>query len=292
MKKAMVIDGNSLVYRVFWATFKMLPYYKEHNLTPTNAVSLFVKTVLTLLSRQQYDYAFIAFDHAKHTFRSQMLDQYKANRKPMPEELAIQLPIINQFLDAIGIKHLSQEGYEADDLIGSFCQLMNNNQIQVDVFSSDKDMLQLVNDLTSVNLFKVGISETIKYEPSNFSSLYFGLNPCQVVDFKAIVGDGSDNFPGIKGLGPKGAANLLKKYGSFASIYEHIAELPQVQQTKFVQGKDSGELCYKIATIKKDLFTSNNIDEFIKNIFNTDQLTKLINDFKLPSLFKFIKKEQ
>ncbi|MCQ3907741.1 MAG: 5'-3' exonuclease [Mycoplasmoidaceae bacterium] len=269
----------------------MLPYYKEHNLTPTNAVNLFTKAVLTLLQRDNYDYCFVAFDHAKHTFRSEMLDQYKANRKPMPAELFVQLPMVHSFLDAIGIKHESQEGFEADDLIGSYCKLMNDNQVQVDVFSSDKDMLQLVNELTSVNLFKVGVSETVRYEPSNFANLYFGLNPCQVVDYKAIVGDGSDNFPGIKGMGPKSAAELLKKYGSFANIYQNLSQLSAIQAQKFIDGRSSGELCYKIATIKKDLFTSKQIDEFIKGNFDQQYFIKLVNDYKLPSLLKHLPKK-
>ena len=291
MKKAMVIDGNSLIYRVYWATFKMLPYYKEHNLIPTNAVNLFTKAVLTLLQRDQYDYVFVAFDHAKHTFRSEMLDQYKANRKPMPTELFVQLPMVHSFLDVMGIKHLSQEGFEADDLIGSYCKLMNDNQIQVDVFSSDKDMLQLVNELTSVNLFKVGVSETIKYEPSNFANLYFGLQPSQVVDFKAIVGDGSDNFPGIKGMGPKSAAELLKRYGSFANIYQNLSQLSAAQAQKFIDNKASGDLCYQIATIKKDLFNTKQIDEFLKGQFNEQRFIELANQFKLPSLLKHLPKK-
>ncbi len=268
----------------------MLDYYKANNLIPTNAVNLFTKAVLTLLQRDQYDYVFVAFDHAKHTFRSDMLDQYKANRKPMPMELFVQLPMVNTFLDAIGIKHLSQEGFEADDLIGSYCKLMNDNEIKVDVFSSDKDMLQLVNELTSVNLFKVGVSETVRYEPSNFASLYYGLTPSQVVDFKAIVGDGSDNFPGVKGIGPKTAANMLKKYGTFANIFQNLSQLSAVQAQKFIEGKDSGELCYKIATIKKDLFSDNKIEEFVLGQFNKEKFVSLANEYKLPSLIKFINK--
>ncbi len=268
----------------------MLPYFQQHNLIPTNAVNLFTKAVLTLLQRDNYDYVFVAFDHAKHTFRSEMLDQYKANRKPMPMELFVQLPMVHSFLDAMGIKHESKEGFEADDLIGSYCKLMNDNQVMVDVFSSDKDMLQLVNDLTSVNLFKVGVSETVRYQPGNFASLYFGLAPNQVVDFKAIVGDGSDNFPGIKGMGPKTAADLLKKFGSFANIYQNLSQLSAAQAQKFIDHKASGELCYQIATIKKDLFTNKQIDEFIKGQFNEQKFIQLANEYKLPSLLKFVKK--
>lgn len=292
MQKAMVIDGNSLVYRVFWATFKMLDYYKQHNLVPTNAVNLFVKTIIKLIGENNYDYVFVAFDHAKKTFRSQMLEQYKANRKPMPEDLVTQLPIIKEFLDSLGIYHLSVEGFEADDLIGSYCKLMNENQIKVDVYSSDKDMLQLVNDLTEVNLFKVGISEIVRYETSNFANLFFGLKPCQVVDYKAIVGDGSDNFPGIKGIGPKVACNLLQKYETFANIYNNLSQLSQTQAQKFIDNKQSGQLCYDIATIKTDLFLAKNLNpsEFVKKEICKDKFFSLTDKYKLPSLAKYISK--
>lgn len=286
--KAIVIDGNSLVYRVYWATFKMLDYFKQNNLTPTNAVNLFTKAVMTLLNRDRYDFCFVAFDHAKHTFRSEMLDEYKANRKPMPDELRVQLPMIHNMLDAIGVVHLSQEGFEADDLIGSFCKLMNTNNIQVDVFSSDKDMLQLVNDLTNVNLFKVGVSETQQYNINNFGQLFYGLKPCQIVDYKAIVGDGSDNFPGVKGIGPKTACNLLVKYGTFDNIYNNLTSLNPGQQAKFFEGKTSGKLCYEIATIKRDLFINKQTNDFAKKTLDFNKFTQLVNEYKIPSLLKLL----
>lgn len=291
MKKAMVIDGNSLVYRMFWATFKMLDYYKKNNLQPTNAVNLFIKAVIKLLKLDNYDYAFVAFDHKKTTFRNEKLEEYKANRKPMPDDLRSQLPIIHTFLDSLGVYHLSQEGFEADDLIGSYCKLMNQNQIQVEVFTSDKDMLQLVNELTHVNLFKTGISETVKHELSNFANLYHGLKPCQVIDFKAIVGDGSDNFCGIKGIGPKTAVDLLIKYGSFKNIYDNLSQLTPTQAQKFIDNKASGELCYDIATIRTNLFEQRQIDEFLKKQINQQQFEKLCVDYKLPSLANYLKKD-
>lgn len=288
MKKAMVIDGNSLVYRVYWATFKMLDYYKTNNLTPTNAVNLFIKAVLKLMHNNDYEYVFVAFDHAKHTFRSEMLDQYKANRKPMPDDLFVQLPLINNMLDSLGLVHQSLEGFEADDLIGSYTKLMNDNGIAVDVYSSDKDMLQLVNELTSVNLFKVGISETTRYEANNFASLFFGLKPSQIVDYKAIVGDGSDNFPGIKGIGPKTAINLLIKFNTFDNIYANLSQIPTTQAQKFIDNKANGQLCYQIATIKKDLFNGKQIQEFVKKSLNYDRFKQLCEDYKLPSLLGYL----
>ncbi|MCQ2748257.1 MAG: hypothetical protein MJ223_03405 [Mycoplasmoidaceae bacterium] len=139
-------------------------------------------------------------------------------------------------------------------------------------------MLQLVSQLTNVNLFKVGVSETVKYTVDNFADLFYGLTPSQIVDSKAICGDGSDNFCGIKGIGPKTAANLLKKYNCFSNIYAHIDELAAGQKQKFIENKASGKLCYQIATIKKDLFGNRQLDEFIKNSCNYDQFIKLCNE--------------
>lgn len=290
MVKAIVIDGNSLVYRAYWATYKMLDYFKKNNLVPTNAVNLFTKSILNLFKDKQYDYGFIAFDHARHTFRSQMLDKYKANRKPMPDDLRTQLPMIFKMLETIGISFCSKEGYEADDLIGSFCKIMNDKQIIIDVFSSDRDMLQLVNDLTTVNLFKVGVSQVITYNLSNFKQLYYGLTPKQIIDYKAIVGDGSDNFPGIKGIGPKAAIKLLIKYDTLDNIYANLNNLSLKQKQQFENNKDMAYLCYKIATINKSLFSENDLDYFRKKPFNKEKFISLVNEYKIPSLLNKIVK--
>lgn len=290
MSKAIVIDGNSLVYRTYWATYKMLNYFKENNLTPTNAVNLFTKSVLNLFKNKQYDYAFVAFDHAKQTFRSAMLDKYKANRNPMPDDLRTQLPMIFRILESMGIAFFSKEGYEADDLIGSFCKIMNDTKIDVDVFTSDRDMLQLVNNLTTVNLFKVGVSKVVTYNLSNFSQLYYGLSPKQVIDYKAIVGDGSDNFPGIKGIGPKVATQLLLKYITLDNIYVNLDNLSLKQKQLFVNNKDMAYLCYKIATINNTLFNIGNLDIFRKKAFNKEKFVSLVNEYKIPSLLNKISK--
>lgn len=279
--KAIVIDGNSLIYRVYWATFKMLPFYQKNNLTPTNAVNLFIKCLFKLIENNKYSYFFVAFDHSKYTFRTKMLNQYKANRKSMPNELAVQLPIVKQLLNLMGIKYLSLENFEADDLIGSYCKLMNDNQIEVDIFTSDKDMLQLVNNLTNVNLFKVGISQITKYTFDNFSSLFYGLTPNQIVDYKSITGDGSDNFSGIKGIGPKTAITLLKKYTYLENIYKNLANLNLTQQQKFIQYQKQGELCYQLAKIKKDIFLDKNINEFLRKDFNVKEFINYAKKFNL-----------
>ena len=141
-KKAIAIDGNCLMYRCFYATFKQLEYYQKHNLKPLNVFNLFVYSILKLINTKNYDYGIIAFDHSKHTFRSEKYDKYKEGRKPMPEALASQLSLVKDSPKLMGILGMEIPNYEADDIIGSFTKLMNKNNVEVEIYSSDRDMLQ------------------------------------------------------------------------------------------------------------------------------------------------------
>lgn len=288
MAKALAIDGNSLVYRCFYATQSMLNYYHKNNLIPSNALRLVVQMVAKLLSSTTYDYVFIAFDHYKKTFRNEMFADYKAKRQKTPDDLIIQIPWIRQTLEAMGIYCFSLQGFEADDLVGSYCKIMNQQNISVDVYTSDKDLLQLVNNLTSLHMFKTGISTTQTYTCDNFASLFFGLQPKQVVDYKAIIGDGSDNFSGIKGIGPKTASNLLVKYQTFDNIYLHLDELALTQKSKFIEFKSQAELCYKLAKIKDDLFDHQSIQTFIKKPIDMEKYQQIGQQLKINNFEKYI----
>lgn len=287
--KALAIDGNSLLFRCYYATIKMLDYYHKNNLIPTNAIFLMISTIFKLLNNS-YQYVFIAFDAHRKTFRNQIFPNYKMNRSKTPEDLIIQLGWIKKIISAMGIYHEARDNYEADDLIGSFVKKMNDNNISVDIYSSDRDLLQLITPLTNYHMFKVGLSKTTLYTNNNFSSLFYGLKPNQVVDFKAIVGDSSDNFTGIKGIGPKGAANLLQKYGSLNEIYRHINELSQKNQQILSddENKKSCQICHQIAQIKDDLFLSQSIDKFVKKNINLEEFNKIIDHLKIPSFKKYI----
>lgn len=288
-KKAIVIDGNSLIYRSFYATFKQLAYYKEHNFPPANAIKLVGFTVCKLLEEQEYDYALFALDHGKKTFRNDEFEEYKAGRKPMPDDLVSQLPEISRFIQSIGIKVLSLPGIEADDIIGSYTKIMNDNDIDVTIFSSDKDMLQLVNDKTSVSLFKTGISERDIFTKDNFSEKFFGLKPNQIPDYKGIAGDSSDNLCGVKGIGPKTAIELLLKYEKLENIYTNINDLTLNQQEKFNNSKDHSKLCKKLATIKNDVLNDSKIEHFLKCPMNVDEFKKIVRIYHFSGFDKFIK---
>ena len=254
-RKAIAIDGNSLLYRCFYATFKQLPYYAQHNIQPTNALNLFVYSILKLLTSNKYDL-------------------YKDGRKPMPKELVVQLPEIKMSPELMGVLGMSLENYEADDLIGSFAKLMNKNNVSVEIYSSDRDMLQLVNELNEIKLIKTGVSVFDNINIDNFKTKFFELTPNQVVDYKGIAGDSSDHLKGIAGIGPKTAASLLKQYGSLEGIYDHINELPAKIQTKMNDYKQQAFDCKEIEKNYKDLFNENELDMYATKVPNFDKLFK------------------
>lgn len=288
-KKAIVIDGNSLIYRVFYATYQQLDYYKKNNLPPANAIRLVASIVLKLLNENQYDYALFALDSHKKTFRTEQFEDYKAGRKPMPEELLSQLEDIKNIVSAIGLNIEAIPGIEADDIIGSYCKIMNDSDVDVTIFTSDRDMLQLVSPKTSVSFFVKGISVRDLYTEQNFCEKFMGLKPCQIPDFKGISGDSSDNLTGVKGIGPKTAVSLLQKYGSLDDIYNHINELNETQAKKFNECKGHAKLCKSLATIRLDVLNNRSINEFLTKNFNVDEFEKIITYYKLDSLRNLLK---
>lgn len=286
-KKALVIDGNSLIYRAFYATGNQLAYYKQHNLPPVNALKLVMLIVLKLINQTHYDYVLMALDHEKKTLRHNVFAEYKAGRKPMPEDLYTQLPLIREAINIMGINTLSLPGIEADDIIGSYAKLMNSNEIEVEIYSSDKDLLQLVNERTVVNLFKTGISDIHKITKENFAEAFFGLQPHQVCDFKGISGDSSDNLAGVKGIGPKAAQELITKYGSLENIYNSLHELTVSQQEKFKNAKDVAIMCKQLSTIQLDVLPNYSINTFIKKPVDQKKFNDLVNRYHFKGFEKY-----
>lgn len=288
LKKAIVIDGNSLIYRAYYATLNQLAYYEKNNLPPHNALKLTMLIVLKLLSQQQYDYALIAFDHGKKTLRHDIYANYKAGRKPMPEQLVYQLPLIKQAIDIIGIKQLSLEGIEADDIIGWFSNLMNKLNVEVEIFSSDKDLLQLVNQKTFVNLLKTGVSDIQRVGLENFAQVFNGLAPHQVIDFKGISGDSSDNLTGVKGIGPKTASELILKYESLENIYANLDQLSETQRNKFIEHKNNAFMCKHLSTIQIDIPLDLKSEDFIKKLIDKNLLRQWVNKYHFSGFEKYV----
>ncbi len=287
MKKAVVIDGNSLIYRAYYATYKQLEYNLQHGIVPNNAIKLMLQMVLTIISDGNYDYGLVCFDHGKKTFRHDQYSEYKAGRKPMPPELVSQLAPTRLGLELIGLNVLSIENIEADDLIGSFAKKCNAHEIRVDIFSSDQDLLQLVNENTHVNLLKTGVSNIVINTVDNFSALNLGLSPKQFCDYKAIIGDSSDNIHGIKGVGPKTASQLLIKYNNLTNIYNHIDELSSTVAEKFRNGKEAVDLALNLVKIEVD-HPLEEIESYQLRNIDKEKFSEFIEEYKINSLSKYL----
>ena len=223
-KKIFVIDGNSLLFRAFFATSMgdTTNIMRTSTGIPTNAIFAFSNMISKIMSSMKLgDSIFIAFDADSHTFRKEEFDQYKANRKPTDPALIEQFPISREFLDALSIVHYEEHGIEADDIAGTVAKMASKEGYTVEIYTSDKDYLQLIDDQITVNLLKTGLSNM---EPMTEKAMLehpkFGYKPAQIIDFKGLRGDASDNLPGIPGIGDKGAVDLIKKYGSLDAIID------------------------------------------------------------------------
>lgn len=244
MEKLVLIDGNSLLNRAFYAT----PVFTTKDGTPTNGVFGFVKLMLKIISDKKPTYFAVAFDVHAPTFRHKVYSDYKAGRKPMPTELSVQFPILKEVLQAMKIKVCELPGYEADDLLGT---LAKRFPVQTYIYTGDRDAYQLVDDTTMVCFTKKGVSELLELTAENFKD-EIGLTPAQIIDYKALMGDKSDNIPGVAGVGEKTALNLLYDYKTLEGVYAHIDEIKGALNTKLTQNKDNAFFSKQLATINTD----------------------------------------
>ena len=245
MKNLVIIDGNSLVNRAFYA----LPLLATSTGKIYNAVYGFCNILIKLITEDKPDYIVVAFDAAKKTFRNDMYKDYKGTRKGMPEELAVQMPVLKDLLKQMHIKTVEKVGIEADDIIGTLSRRFDN--VHSIIVTGDRDSLQLINSHTDVWLTKHGISEILELNERQLKE-EFGLLPSQIVDLKSLMGDASDNIPGVRGIGEKTAKNLLATYGTMQNVYAHVDDISGKTRDKLIEGKDMAELSYKLATIVTD----------------------------------------
>ncbi len=287
MSKCIIIDGNSLFYRAYFATKNNYDYAISNQVVPNNGIVTFYRMFKKLFDREVYSYALIAFDHGEKTFRHETDPNYKSNRKTTPDDLIKQMLASKDILDAIGFKTLSKENFEADDLIGSCAKLFNDNNINVEIFSSDKDMLQLVNEKTNVNLLKKGVSDILQYNATNFQHQFFNLKPNQIVDFKGLVGDSSDSLKGVIGIGEKTGVKLLNQYQNIDNIYSQIDTLDTTLsiKNKLLNGKDEAYRCREMSRIVLDLFKNENITSFRIKEEDFKPIIDLIEEYRIHYLF-------
>ena len=253
--KFLVIDGSSLIHRAFFA----LPPLTTKNGVHTGAVYGFCNMLLRLLADVQPKWLAVAFDKSRKTFRTEMFADYKGQRKPTPSELSEQFPLARKVLEAMNIAALELDNYEADDIIGTFAEHAPA-EAEVIIVTGDRDELQLLSSRTSVYFTKRGISDLKKYTPEVFAEEYENLTPKQLIDLKGLMGDTSDNIPGIPGVGPKTALKLINEYGSVENVLENADKISgKALREKVLNNKESALLSKKLATIFTDVPVDTNL---------------------------------
>lgn len=283
MKKVVLVDGNNLMFRSYFATLYSGSTLRNKKGFPTNAIYGFVNMINKIISEEKPMYMAVAFDIGK-TFRHEKYDYYKGKRDNTPDELKEQFPIAKQILTAMNIKYFELQGYEADDIIGTFSKKCEqDDDFKALIVSSDKDLLQLITEQTEVKLLKT--KDYIRMDYKTFYDTY-GIEPIKMIDLKALMGDASDNIPGVKGIGEKTALKLLTTYGSLSSIYEHIDEIKGSVKDKLIQDKDNAYMSYNIATIYKDVPLNVELEELAYIPKDKNELYKIYNELEFYSLIK------
>jgi len=283
-KTLYIIDGTALFYRAYFAFIRNpLINSKGENISATFG---FINSLLKIINGEQPDYLTIAFDTRQPTFRHKMYDEYKSTRAKMPEELVDQLPRIHQAVEALNIPVFEKEGYEADDIIGTIATKAAKEGLDVWCVSGDKDFFQLVNDNIKIYYPKRTTGEAEKFGPEEIKNK-FGVYPSKVIDKLALMGDSSDNVPGIRGIGPKTADNLLTQFGSLEKILENyeLIKSKGVRQ-KIAADKDNALLSKKLVTIKKDVPIEFNIEDLKRKEINFEAAKKLFVELEFQNLLK------
>ncbi len=283
MNKIILVDGNNLLFRSFYATFYQGVIMKNSKGFPTNALYGFINMMNKIIQEENPSYIMVAFDKGK-TFRHDKYDEYKAGRVEMPEELKLQFPKAKEILDAMGIKYFEIDNYEADDIIGTLSSYVDqSNDFVATIVSSDKDLLQLISDKVVVKLLKT--SGHIMMTKEEFVKTY-QVEPIHMIDLKALMGDASDHIPGVKGIGEKTAINLLSKFGSLDNLYLHIDEVTGKTKEKLVNDKESAYMSYDLATIYREVPLGFTLEDCKYQEINTKRFTELLQEFEFHSLLK------
>ncbi len=280
MEKLVIIDGNSIINRAYYA----IPPLYTNDGTPTNAIHGFLRMVLAITKEKNPEYLVVAFDVKGGNFRHRMYKEYKGTRKGMDDELAIQIPILKEILDAIGISRIELKDYEADDLIGTIAQRVSKDK-EVLIISGDKDMLQLVSDNTKVLITKRGTSDLKEFGRDEVKE-EIGVYPEQVIDYKGIRGDSSDNIPGVRGIGEKGANALLGQYKSLEEIYENLEAITSKRNKKLLEEqKDMAFLSRALATINREAPIDSTLANFVLDL-RIDSAQDILKKYELNSFIR------
>ena len=288
MEKIIMVDGNNLLFRSYYATAYTGNFMKNSKGVPTNALYGFTNMINKIVKEENPNYIVVAFDKGK-TFRHDKFDFYKDGRMETPDELKVQFPYAKQLLECMGIKYYEIDNYEADDIIGTFAKYCDipDDDYEGLIVSSDKDLLQLISPQVEIKLLKS--KDYIRYNLTSFKEEW-GIDPINIIDLKALMGDSSDNIPGVKGIGEKTALKLLHDYKTLDGIYENIDNIKGSLHDKLVSDKDNAYMSYEIATIYRDVPLEISIDD-IKYLGPTDKLKDMYWDLEFYSFLKDEPKE-
>ena len=288
MKKLLIIDGNSILNRAYYG---IRPLTAPDG-TPTNAVYGFLNILLKHLDEESYDYLCVAFDVKEKTFRHKRYELYKAQRKPAPEDFLVQLPLMKEVLAAMNCMCMELPGYEADDIIGTVSKICDQSDVECNILTGDKDDLQLISDNTTVKLVVtiMGRTTTTDYHPEQFREKY-GIEPSEFIDVKALMGDASDNIPGVAGVGEKTAMSLIQNYKNIDYIYEHIDELEIKEgvRNKLKNDRDNAYLSYELATIDRNAPIDFDFSAAVRGGYNESELAALFTRLNFRSFISKLK---
>ncbi|KHF41041.1 DNA polymerase I [Halalkalibacter okhensis] len=280
MKKLVLIDGNSIAYRAFFA----LPLLNNDKGVYTNAVYGFTTMLLKIIEEEKPTHMLVAFDAGKTTFRHKTFDEYKGGRQKTPPELSEQFPLVREMLDAFNISRYEVENYEADDIIGTLAKDASSKDFEVKVFSGDKDLLQLVSDKVTVVLTKKGITNVEAYDEALIAEKY-GISPKQIIDMKGLMGDSSDNIPGVPGVGEKTALKLLKEFGSVEKVLDSIDQISgKKMKEKLEENREQALMSKELATIFVDVPFETPLDDLSFGEYDKQDVVKLMKELEFTSL--------
>ncbi len=284
-RKLVLIDGHALAYKMFYAR---MPDFSTRSGEPTKATHGFTRTILGLINAANPpDYLAVSFDTGA-TFRDELFQAYKGTREKMPDELGMQIGRIQQILEAFNIPILAVEGYEADDVLGTVARRVEAMGLDTEIITGDRDLLQLVDDHVWVQLPGNRMGEIEVYDPAGVHEKY-GIEPKQIIDLKALIGDKSDNIPGVAGIGDKTATKLLQKYATLENIYVHLDEITETRaHAALERGRDSAFLSYKLATIITDVPIEFDLETCRIHGYARDQVIRLFQELEFRSFLKQI----
>lgn len=284
MKSLLIIDGNALIHRAYHA----LPDFKTKNGIPTNAVYGFASVMHKVRDELKPSHLLVCFDTAAPTFRDDMFEEYRSHRPETEPNLIKQFPMVRDLLDAAGIQHVEKDGVEADDLIAMATRLAEEQKIHVVILTGDKDIFQLIREGVSVLTPAIGFSKGKLYDRNEVIQK-FGVPPEKIADYKALVGDPSDNYKGVKGIGPKSAVALLEQFGSIESIYNHIDDVTNPRLQNLLKKEKEHALLSKKLAVLLDIIDDVEIDidatqfsdynETLKDFFKEYQFNSLAKRF-------------